>query len=73
MEKKLTAFNGYSFHMDTIKDIVYLKKKKKKILYSNGYNKRHSLSKKGYQIKTNLLLLSTTKKYLSKRTNLLLN
>ena len=29
MEKKLIAFNGYSFHMDTIKDIVYLKKKKR--------------------------------------------
>ena len=43
------------------------------IIYSNGYNKRHSLSKKDYQIKTNLLLLSTTKKDFSKRTNLLLN
>ena len=40
------------------------------IIYSNGYNKRHSLSKKDYQIKTNLLLLSTTKKDLLKKTNL---
>ena len=52
MEKKLTTFNGYSTHMDTIKDILY--------------------QKKDYQIKTNLLLLST-KKDLSKKKNLLLN
>ena len=31
MEKKLTAFNGYSIHMDTIKDILYQKKIIKKI------------------------------------------
>ena len=31
MEKKLIAFNGYSIHMDTIKDILYQKKIIKKI------------------------------------------
>ena len=54
MEKKLTAFNGYSIHMDTIKDILYQKK----------------IIKKNKNKKTNLLLLSTTKKDLSKKTNL---
>ena len=54
MEKKLIAFNRYSIHMDTIKDILYQKK----------------IIKKNKNKKTNLLLLSRTKKDLSKKTNL---